>query len=94
MTSVESLIKKGRVERYVHTCKSLEYIILRILQTAGKTDENFSSIISYSRYRYQMEQYILHASKICLSQPAIAATLLEIDLDIEFSSAEWTLCDK
>ena len=25
---------------------------------------------------------------------AIAATLLEIDLDIEFSSAEWALCDK
>ena len=27
-------------------------------------------------------------------KPAIAATLLEIDFDIEFSSAEWTLCDK
>ena len=27
-------------------------------------------------------------------KPAISATLFEMDLDIEFSSAEWTLCDK
>ena len=92
MTSVESLIKKCR-----KLCTHANHSTIFCYEFYKQQEKQIEisrrlSLIQDIDTRWNSTYYMLQ--RFVYLKPAIAATLLEIDFDIEFSSAEWTLCDK
>ena len=92
MTSVESLIKKCRKLCTHANHSNIFYSEFYKQQEKQMELSRRLSLIQYIDTRWNSTYYMLQ--RFIYLKTAIAATLLEIDLDIEFSSAEWALCDK
>ena len=92
MTSVESLIKKSRKLCTHANNSNIFYSEFYKQQEKQMELSRRLSLIQYIDTRWNSTYYMLQ--RFIYLKTATAATLLEIDLDIELSSAEWALCDK